>query len=184
MAASAHSNHKKKLYIMCRSQSIMSLSRSYTHTHTHTHTLRSFSHVYFPTIHPCPSFFHSLSSFFFFLSYAHSTTWIPRPPGKELKGHRLPITTVLFHPVFSVFLTASEDTTIKVPIPKDPCICMIMTMRVSDAPVTPYSLPTLTIPSHTTRITTFLTHQNTHHSIAHHVHYRLSHPPDLGLRDG
>eukprot|EP00037_Helgoeca_nana_P008377 m.74480 g.74480 ORF g.74480 m.74480 type:complete len:411 (-) comp18898_c0_seq1:112-1344(-) len=43
-----------------------------------------------------------------------ATTWIPRPPGKEVKGHRLPVTRVLFHPVFSVFLTASEDTTMKI----------------------------------------------------------------------
>lgn len=43
-----------------------------------------------------------------------STSWIPRPPAKEVSGHRLPVTKVLFHPVFSVFLTASEDSTMKV----------------------------------------------------------------------
>ena len=41
--------------------------------------------------------------------------WIPRPPERyALSGHRSPITKVLFHPVFSVMVTASEDATIKV----------------------------------------------------------------------
>ncbi|KAI9209317.1 putative platelet-activating factor acetylhydrolase ib alpha subunit, partial [Polychytrium aggregatum] len=40
---------------------------------------------------------------------------IPRPPEKHaLTGHRNPVTKVLFHPVFSVLATASEDTTIKI----------------------------------------------------------------------
>ena len=32
----------------------------------------------------------------------------------ELTGHRLPVTCVLFHPVFSVFCSGSEDASIKV----------------------------------------------------------------------
>jgi len=41
--------------------------------------------------------------------------WIPRPPEKfELSGHRAPITRVVFHPIFSVMVSASEDATIKV----------------------------------------------------------------------
>lgn len=41
--------------------------------------------------------------------------WIPRPPEKyALSGHRSPITRVIFHPVFSVMVSASEDATIKV----------------------------------------------------------------------
>lgn len=41
--------------------------------------------------------------------------WIPRPPERHtLSGHRLPITRVLFHPVYNVIVTASEDSTIKV----------------------------------------------------------------------
>lgn len=41
--------------------------------------------------------------------------WIPRPPEKySLTGHRSPVTRVVFHPVFSVMVTASEDATIKV----------------------------------------------------------------------
>ncbi|XP_039269380.1 platelet-activating factor acetylhydrolase IB subunit beta-like [Styela clava] len=41
--------------------------------------------------------------------------WIPRPPERHsLSGHRTPITRVVFHPVYSVFVSASEDTTIKV----------------------------------------------------------------------
>eukprot|EP00795_Rhopilema_esculentum_P015040 gene15040-6201_t len=43
------------------------------------------------------------------------TDWIPRPPPKyTLTGHRSPITKVLFHPVYSVMVTAAEDATIKV----------------------------------------------------------------------
>ena len=41
--------------------------------------------------------------------------WIPRPPEKySLSGHRSPVTRVIFHPVFSVMVSASEDATIKV----------------------------------------------------------------------
>jgi len=40
--------------------------------------------------------------------------WIPRPPEKfELSGHRAPVTRVIFHPVFSLMVSASEDATIK-----------------------------------------------------------------------
>ncbi|XP_044758891.1 lissencephaly-1 homolog [Coccinella septempunctata] len=41
--------------------------------------------------------------------------WIPRPPEKfSLTGHRAPVTRVIFHPVFSVMVSASEDATMKV----------------------------------------------------------------------
>jgi len=41
--------------------------------------------------------------------------WIPRGPEKySLSGHRSPVTKVLFHPVYSIMLTSSEDATIKV----------------------------------------------------------------------
>lgn len=41
--------------------------------------------------------------------------WIPRPPERfQLKGHRLPVNRVIFHPVFSVIASSSEDCTIKV----------------------------------------------------------------------
>jgi len=41
--------------------------------------------------------------------------WVPRAPEKyTLTGHRSPVTKVLFHPVYSVMLTSSEDATIKV----------------------------------------------------------------------
>lgn len=40
---------------------------------------------------------------------------IPRPPAKfTLTGHRSPITRVVFHPHYNVFVSASEDATIKV----------------------------------------------------------------------
>ena len=40
--------------------------------------------------------------------------WIPRPPEKyALTGHRAPVTRVLFHPIFSVMISASEDATVK-----------------------------------------------------------------------
>lgn len=43
------------------------------------------------------------------------TEWIPLPPEKHaLKGHREPITRVIFHPVFSLVCSASEDATIKI----------------------------------------------------------------------
>ncbi|XP_065663899.1 lissencephaly-1 homolog isoform X2 [Hydra vulgaris] len=41
--------------------------------------------------------------------------WIPRAPEKyTLSGHRSPVTKVLFHPVYSLMLTSSDDATIKV----------------------------------------------------------------------
>lgn len=41
--------------------------------------------------------------------------WIPRPPERySLTGHRATITRVVFHPIFSVFVSCSEDATIKV----------------------------------------------------------------------
>lgn len=41
--------------------------------------------------------------------------WIPRPPERySLCGHRATITRVIFHPVFSLMVSASEDATIKV----------------------------------------------------------------------
>ncbi|KAJ8313083.1 hypothetical protein KUTeg_010456 [Tegillarca granosa] len=40
--------------------------------------------------------------------------WIPRPPERyALSGHRSPVTRVIFHPVFSIMVSASEDATIK-----------------------------------------------------------------------
>ena len=43
------------------------------------------------------------------------TTWIPRPPAKsELTGHLMAITCVKFHPVFSVFVSGSEDSSIRI----------------------------------------------------------------------
>uniref|UniRef100_A0A9J2P9J7 Lissencephaly-1 homolog n=1 Tax=Ascaris lumbricoides TaxID=6252 RepID=A0A9J2P9J7_ASCLU len=41
--------------------------------------------------------------------------WIPRPPEKFcLTGHRSPITRVIFHPIYSIVASSSEDSTIKV----------------------------------------------------------------------
>ncbi|KAF9267129.1 nuclear distribution protein PAC1 [Marasmius fiardii PR-910] len=43
--------------------------------------------------------------------------WVPKQgasPRHTLAGHRSPITSVAFHPVFSMLATASEDTTIKI----------------------------------------------------------------------
>lgn len=41
--------------------------------------------------------------------------WIPRPPEKFcLTGHRSPITRVIFHPIYSIIASSSEDSTIKV----------------------------------------------------------------------
>ncbi|KAI9889662.1 MAG: protein with putative role during mitosis [Vezdaea aestivalis] len=43
------------------------------------------------------------------------TTWLPRAPARHtLQSHRLPITCVAFHPVFSSLASGSEDTTIKI----------------------------------------------------------------------
>ncbi|CAK4079567.1 unnamed protein product [Aphanomyces euteiches] len=40
---------------------------------------------------------------------------LPRaPPKYSMSGHRSPITSVVFHPVFSVVVTSSEDATVKV----------------------------------------------------------------------
>lgn len=42
------------------------------------------------------------------------TEWIPRPPERcLLQSHRSPITCVLFHPVYTLLVSASEDATIK-----------------------------------------------------------------------
>ena len=43
------------------------------------------------------------------------TTWLPRSPARHtLQSHRLPITCVAFHPIFSSLASGSEDTTIKI----------------------------------------------------------------------
>jgi len=43
------------------------------------------------------------------------TEWVPRPPEKfELKGHRHTVTQVVFHPIFDILASASEDATIKI----------------------------------------------------------------------
>lgn len=42
-------------------------------------------------------------------------TWLPRAPARHtLQGHRLPVTAVAFHPIFSSLASGSEDTTIKI----------------------------------------------------------------------
>ena len=42
-------------------------------------------------------------------------TWLPRSPARHtLQGHRLPVTSVAFHPIFSSLASASEDSTIKI----------------------------------------------------------------------
>ncbi|KAI9816131.1 MAG: protein with putative role during mitosis [Thelocarpon impressellum] len=42
------------------------------------------------------------------------SAWLPRAPARHtLQSHRLPITCVAFHPVFSSLASGSEDTTIK-----------------------------------------------------------------------
>jgi len=42
------------------------------------------------------------------------TDWIPRPPEKfHLQGHRATVTRCIFHPVYSVIASCSEDATIK-----------------------------------------------------------------------
>lgn len=41
--------------------------------------------------------------------------WIPRPPEKfSLTGHRATVTRVVFHPIFNLMISSSEDATIKV----------------------------------------------------------------------
>jgi platelet-activating factor acetylhydrolase IB subunit alpha len=42
-------------------------------------------------------------------------TWLPKAPARHtLQGHRLPVTSVAFHPIFSSLASASEDSTIKI----------------------------------------------------------------------
>ena len=42
-------------------------------------------------------------------------TWLPRAPARHsLTSHRLPVTCVAFHPIFSSLASGSEDTTIKI----------------------------------------------------------------------
>lgn len=42
-------------------------------------------------------------------------SWLPRAPARHtLVGHRNPITSVAFHPVFSVLASGAEDSTIKI----------------------------------------------------------------------
>lgn len=44
-----------------------------------------------------------------------SEEWIPRPPERyQLTGHRLPVTKVVFHPLFNLLASSSEDCTIKI----------------------------------------------------------------------
>lgn len=46
---------------------------------------------------------------------ASSPDWVPRAPARHtLTGHRSPVTRVAFHPLFSLLVSASEDTTLKV----------------------------------------------------------------------
>lgn len=41
--------------------------------------------------------------------------WIPRPPERyNLTGHRGPVTRVVFHPVYALCASASEDAVIKI----------------------------------------------------------------------
>jgi platelet-activating factor acetylhydrolase IB subunit alpha len=43
------------------------------------------------------------------------TEWIPRPPEKfTLNGHRATVTKVIFHPIYSIIASCSEDATIKI----------------------------------------------------------------------
>lgn len=43
------------------------------------------------------------------------TDWVPRAPARHtLAGHRLPVTSVAFHPLFTLLASASEDATIKI----------------------------------------------------------------------
>ena len=43
------------------------------------------------------------------------STWLPRAPARHtLQGHRLPVTSVAFHPIFSSLASGSEDATIKI----------------------------------------------------------------------
>lgn len=43
------------------------------------------------------------------------TEWIPRQPERfKLSGHRATVNRVIFHPIFSLMVSASEDATIKI----------------------------------------------------------------------
>lgn len=55
-----------------------------------------------------------LMSVFYLRDLKSSASWIPRPPEKlTLYGHRDSVMRVVFHPVYSVILSCSEDHTIK-----------------------------------------------------------------------
>lgn len=42
-------------------------------------------------------------------------TWLPRAPAKHvLQGHRLPVNSIAFHPIFNDLASASEDATIRI----------------------------------------------------------------------
>lgn len=59
------------------------------------------------------------------------TEWIPRPPERyALSGHRSPVTRVIFHPVYSVLVSASEDATIKV---KETYFSLVSCLCISSA---------------------------------------------------
>jgi platelet-activating factor acetylhydrolase IB subunit alpha len=46
---------------------------------------------------------------------AMQTDWIPRAPAAHvLTGHRLPVTSVAFHPTYSILASASDDATVKI----------------------------------------------------------------------
>ena len=41
--------------------------------------------------------------------------WVPRSPARHtLSGHRMPITGLAFHPVFTIVASCAEDSTIKI----------------------------------------------------------------------
>lgn len=46
---------------------------------------------------------------------ASQTDWVPRAPAAHvLSGHRSPITSVAFHPQYSIIASSSEDATVKI----------------------------------------------------------------------
>lgn len=46
---------------------------------------------------------------------ASSSDWVPRAPARHsLTGHRLPITSLAFHPLFTTVASASEDSSLKI----------------------------------------------------------------------
>ncbi|EIN07139.1 dynein regulator [Punctularia strigosozonata HHB-11173 SS5] len=46
---------------------------------------------------------------------AMQTDWVPRSPAAHvLTGHRLPVTSVAFHPTYSILASASDDATVKI----------------------------------------------------------------------